>query len=356
MTESIDESLNYKKWIVALKEKIRQTQIKAAVRVNSELVKLYWELGRDIKEKQLLSKWGTGFFRRLSVDLKSEFPDLEGFSEYNLRLMERFFSFYNRKESNLYQFGTQFNSVFGFVPWRHHVEIIRKSKDVPEALFYIQETVANGWSRAVLLNFMEAGLFLSKGKVVNNFSKTLPDSQSDLAREILKDPYSFDFITLSCEYKERELENSLTDNITKFLLELGQGFAYVGKQVPVKIGEKDFYIDLLFYHLELRCFFVIELKTREFEAEFTGKLGLYVSAINHQKKKENDNPTIGLLICKTKDNVMAQYSLESSSQPIGISEYQLAKVFPDNFKNSIPSIEEIEGSLKNMNSIKIEKQ
>jgi predicted nuclease of restriction endonuclease-like (RecB) superfamily len=232
------------------------------------------------------------------------------------------------------------------IPWGHHVQIFTKCKSVKEALFYVQKTIQNSWSRAVLMNFMEIDLYSTQGKARTNFSKLLPKPQSDLANELLKDPYNFDFITLTEPYREKELEDALTTHITKFLLELGQGFAYVGRQVPVKIGQKERFIDLLFYHLDLRCYVVIELKAGEFEAEHTGKLGLYVSAINHQRKKETDNPTIGLLICKTKDNIEVEYSLESSNRPIGISEYQLSKILPDNYKSALPSIEEIEAELK----------
>jgi predicted nuclease of restriction endonuclease-like (RecB) superfamily len=195
------------------------------------------------------------------------------------------------------------------------------------------------------MNFIEAGLYQSQGKSINNFDSLLPDVQSDLAKETLKDPYNFDFLVLTDDYKEKELEDALVANITKFLLELGQGFAYVGRQYPITVGSRERNIDLLFYHLELRCYVVIELKAKEFEPEHTGKLGYYITAINKQLKKDVDNPTIGLLICKTKDNVDAQYSLESSSQPIGISEYTLSKLIPDNFKSSLPSIEEIEREL-----------
>jgi len=197
-----------------------------------------------------------------------------------------------------------------------------------------------------LLNFLDAGLYSKQGKAVTNFSRLLPEAQSDLANEVLKDPYSFDFLTLTESYKEKELEDALTANITKFLLELGHGFAYLGRQVPVKVGDTELFIDLLFYHTELRCYVVIELKATKFEFEHTGKLGGYVSAINHQRKKETDNPTIGLIICKTKDNVMAQYSLESNSQPIGISAYELSDLLPESYKSALPSIEEIEQGLK----------
>ena len=212
-------------------------------------------------------------------------------------------------------------------------------------MFYIQKTIKNGWSRAVLMNFIEAGLWQSQGKAVNNFDRLLPDVQSDLAKETLKDPYNFDFLTLTENYKEKELEDALVENITKFLLELGQGFAFVGRQYPIQIGNSERKIDLLFYHLELRCYVVVELKVKEFEPEHTGKLGFYVTAVNHQLKKEADNPTIGMLIVKEKNNIEAQYSLESSSQPIGISEYTLSKLVPENFKSSLPSIEDIEREL-----------
>ena len=244
------------------------------------------------------------------------------------------------------QFGDEFkiNPMF-LIPWGHHKNIIDKCKSVHEALFYVQKTIKNGWSRAVLMNFIEADLYNSQGKAINNFDRLLPDVQSDLAKETLKDPYNFDFVTLTEKYKEKELEDALVENITKFLLELGQGFAFVGRQYPIKTGKKPRNIDLLFYHLELRCYIAIELKVTEFQPEYTGKLGYYISAINNQLKKDIDNPTIGLLIVKEKDNIDAQYSLESSSQPIGISEYNLSKLIPENFKSSLPSIEDIEREL-----------
>jgi len=369
----------YRQWLIDLKSKIRQSQIKAAVRVNEELLRLYWNLGQDIVVRQMETAWGSKFFEKLSKDLRSEFPEMQGFSERNLLYIQRFYSFYTQDAKILSQLATESQSVIPQqlaaelevsknknvkftqqvaaelephpifqIPWFHHVQIFTKCKSVQEAIFYVQKTIENGWSRAVLMNFMSADLYSAQGKAQNNFSRLLPEVQSDLASQILKNPYNFDFLTLTSNYKERELENALIDNITKFLLELGQGFAYLGKQVPVKIGDKELFIDLLFYHMELRCYVVIELKATEFQPEHTGKLGVYVSAINHQRKKEFDNPTIGLIICKTKDNIMAQYSLESSSQPIGISEYELSKLLPENYKSALPSIEEIEEGLKDM--------
>jgi predicted nuclease of restriction endonuclease-like (RecB) superfamily len=360
---------DYKMWLTDLKSRIRQRQIKAAVKVNAELLRLYWDLGQDIVARQMETTWGSGFFVQLSKDLRSEFPDMQGFSVVNLTYCKRFYLFYARDNSILQQPVEEIPRQLGVelqiiankgdvirqqvvdelgdhpifqIPWGHHIQIFTKSQSIEEALFYVRKTIENGWSRAVLMNFMAADLFAAQGKALTNFSRLLPEPQSDLANQILKDPYNFDFLTLTDGYKEKELEDALTANITKFLLELGQGFAYIGRQVPIKIGETERFMDLLFYHLELRCFVVIELKAGKFAAEYVGKLGLYVAAINHQKKKENDNPTIGMIICGTKDHVEVQYSLESSNQPIGVSEYQLAKLLPDNLKSSLPSIEELE--------------
>jgi len=365
---------DFKQWLVGFKARIRQSQIKAAVKVNTELLHLYWDLGRDIVVRQMETAWGSGFFEQLSKELREEFPEMKGFSVVNLTYCKRFYQFYtqehsirpqlvdairqqvadelqiidNKENTILHQLGEEFDNHPIFqIPWRHHVQIFTKCKSVKEAFFYVQKTIDNGWSRAVLMNFMEADLYSAQGKALNNFSRLLPEVQSDLAREIIKDPYNFDFLTLTEGYKEKELENALIDNITKFLLELGQGFAYVGKQIPVKIGRKERFIDLLFYHTELHCYVVVELKAGEFEAEYAGKLGLYISAINHQRKKEKDNPTIGLLICKTKDNIEVQYSLEIINQPIGVSEYKLSKLLPENYKSALPSIEDIEKGLKN---------
>jgi len=343
---TLNHSLNFNKWLQALKLKIRQSQIKAAVKVNSELLKLYWDLGNDIATKQMDSVWGSGFYEKVSKELKSEFPDMQGFSATNLKYCKYFYQFYSKDAAIRPQLADELeDSVIFQIPWGHHREIINKCKSVKEAFFYITKTIENGWSRAVLLNFLEAGLYKQKGKSITNFDKLLPAPQSDLAKETLKDPYNFDFLTLSENYRERELENELSANITKFLLELGKGFAFIGKQVPVTVGKKELFIDMLFYHLQLRCYIVVELKAGEFDASFTGQLGVYVSAVNHKLKHKNDNSTLGLLICKTKDNVLAQYSLESSSQPIGISEYKLTKLLPKNLKSELPSIAEIESNL-----------
>ena len=338
---------DFKKWVSQLKNDIRSTQIKAAVKVNAEMLRLYWRMGADICEKQKLASWGDGWLKELSRELMAEFPEMKGFSHRNLQYIRQWFQFYNEQVTFAQQVVAQIGEeVFFSVPWGHHLYIISQCKDVDKAMFYLSQTVEHGWSRAMLLNFLDTDLYERQGKAVNNFSRLLPDPQSDLAMQTLKDPYNFDFLTLDGEYRERELENALTHNITRFLLELGTGFAFVGRQVPLEVGDETLYPDLLFYHLELRCYVVVELKVDKFKGEHLGQLGVYVSAVNHIKKKATDNPTIGLLICKTKNNVMAQYALESTSQPIGISEYQLSQLMPENLKSQLPTIEDIEENLK----------
>ncbi|MDR0437463.1 MAG: PDDEXK nuclease domain-containing protein [Bacteroidales bacterium] len=365
----------YRLWLIVLKLRIRQSQIKAAVRVNEELLRLYWSMGHDIVVRQMETTWGSGFLQKLSRDLRSEFNEIKGFSVQNLYRMKQFYLFYTQDDTIRHQVGGEILSqparklqmaknesdiilsqvareleihpIFQ-IPWFHHTVIFTKCETVQEAMFYVQKTIENGWSRAMLEHFIDAGLYAKQGKALTNFSRHLPEVQSDLANDVLKDPYDFDFLTLTEGYKEKELEDALTTNITKFLTELGQGFAYLGRQVPIKVGDTELFIDLLFYHTELRCYVVIELKATKFKFEHTGKLGGYVAAINHQRKKETDNPTIGLLICKDKDDVMAQYSLESSSQPIGISSFEISNLLPENYKSALPSIEEIEEGLKDI--------
>ena len=364
MSTDLIKDPDFKQWLVELKTRIRQSQIKAMIKVNNEMLRLYWDIGNDIVVRQMDAVWGGGFYSQLSKELKVEFPDMQGFSVTNLKYCKYFYQFYSQDLQIRHQLGDELqiteslNSIIRHqvgdefnvhpifqIPWRHHVEIFTKCKDVQEALFYVQKTIKNGWSRAVLMNFIDADLYQNQGKSINNFDRLLPDIQSDLAKETLKDPYNFDFLTLTDNYKEKELEDALVANITKLLLELGQGFAYVGRQYPIQVGDRERFIDLLFFHLDLRCYLVLELKVNEFEPEYTGKLGYYITAVNKQLKKDIDNPTIGLLIVKNKNNIEAQYSLDSSSQPIGISEYTFSKLLPEKFQSSLPSIEDIENGL-----------
>ena len=351
----------FKSWVSQLKQDIRSAQVKAAIKVNTELLRLYWRMGADICEKQKSASWGDGWLKELSRELMAEFPGMKGLSYRNLKYVRQWYQFYNEQliigqqvvaqldDANMQQSVAQISEdVFFSVPWGHHLYIMSQCKDVVRAAFYLKKTVENGWSRAVLLNFLDTDLYERQGKAVNNFSRVLADPQSELAAQTLKDPYNFDFLTFDGEYRERELEQGLTQNVTRFLLELGTGFAFVGSQVPLQVGDETVYPDLLFYHLELRCYVVVELKVTKFKGEHLGQLGVYVSAVNHIKKKATDNSTIGLLICKTKNNVMAQYALESTNQPIGISEYKLSELMPENIQSRLPTIEDIEATLSDI--------
>jgi len=346
----------YKNWLSQLKSQFRDTQLKAVVTVNSALLEFYWQLATEITEKQKSSIWGDGFLKQLSQDLIAEFPDVKGFSLNNLQYIKRWYLFYI-DDSNC---GTacstisqQAASQLFLIPWGHNLKIISKSQSIEEALFYVKNTIKYGWSRAVLTHQIDSKLWQRKGKAISNFSKTLPATQSDLAQQTLKDPYVFDFLNLTNEYNERALEQGLVQHITQFLLELGAGFAYIGKQVPLQVGKRNFFLDLLFYHTQLHCYVVIELKTTDFEPEHAGKLNFYIKAVDEQLRKKGDQPTIGILLCKEKDKLVAEYALSDINKPIGVSEYQLTQSLPENLKSSLPSIDQIEaelfGDLENSN-------
>ena len=330
------EVSTYKAFIIELKSKIQTSQIKASISVNKELLKLYWEIAQMIVAKQQESSWGDNLIEQISKDLKKEFPDMKGFSKTNLLYMKKWYLFWSAE--NLPQV---VGEIFR-IPWGHNREIITKSKSKDEALFYTQKTLENGWSRAVLLHQIESSLYKREAKAINNFDQKLPSPQSDLAKSILKDPYSFDFLMLTQKHNEKELEYALMEQITNFLLELGSGFAFVARQYKLIVGGDEFRIDLLFYHVKLKCYIVIELKTVKFKPEFAGQLNFYVSAIDGELRESNDNPTLGILICKSKNNTVVEYALNKIDNPIGVSEYQLVSTLPKEFKSSLPSIEEIE--------------
>lgn len=349
VTREVDFVVNdeYKAWIANIKDKIKHSQMKAAVKVNYELLDLYWDIGRDIVAKQKNAKWGDAFLTTMSRDLKRTFPDMSGFSIQNLKSIRYWHRFYNTDENGL-QAVSQMELVEKMVksiPWGHNQRIMYKCKSIAEALFYVQKTMDNGWSRTVLEHQIEGGLYSRQGKAITNFQLKLPEPQSDLAEQTLKNPYNFDFLTLREEYNEKELEDALVNQITQFLLELGTGFSYLGRQVHLRVGQSDFYLDLLFYHVRLHCYVVVELKTEKFKPEFAGKLNFYVTAVNKMMKMAQDSPTIGILICKDKDDVVAEYALDDISQPIGITVYELTKVLRGEFKSSLPTVEEIEMEL-----------
>ena len=349
---------DYKKWISEVSNRFKTSQIKASIKVNDEMLRFYWLLGRDIETLKKNETWGSHVYQKISKDLVKELPEIKSFSPRNLQYMNQFYRLYSDVEITPQldaqiksiitpQTGAQIDkNIIFMIPWGHHKVIMDKCKeDQQRALFFVQNALENNWSRAVLLNFLDTKLFDRQGKAVTNFEYTLPPARSDLAQELTKDPYNFDFITLTKNYNEKELKDALMDNITAFLLELGSGFAFVGREYRIEVGNTENFIDMLFYHIKLHCYVVVEVKVTAFEPSFTGQLGTYVVAVNHILKSEMDAPTLGLLVCKSKDNIQAKYAIESSSQPLGISEYELSNLVPDDFKGTLPTIEEIEAEL-----------
>ena len=340
----MDNLLNnneYKTWIKELKTLISSSQIKASLSVNRELLALYWSIGKSISEKVEKLKWGSSVVKELSKDLKKNFPNQKGFSRSNLFYMKKWFEFYSNELDY-----KKVQQVVGQIPWGQNVLIITKSKNINEALFYAEKTLKNNWSRAVLAHQIGLDLYSRKGKAITNFSNTLISPNSELANEVLKDPYKFDFLTINEKALEKDIEDQLVNHITAFLLELGTGFAFVGRQVPLEIDGKDFYIDLLFYHIKLKSYIVIELKAVEFKAEYAGKMNLYLSAVDDLIKTKDENPTIGLLLCRSKSKIVAEYALRGTTQPIGIAEYELIKSIPEDLKTTLPTIEQIEQELE----------
>ena len=363
----------YVQWMADIKQRFRQSQLKAAVRVNTAMLEFYWGMGRDIVELRAESKWGSGFFDQLSLDLRSTFPNETGFSVTNLKYMKRWYAFYNERVDIRHQAGDELGTaldypqgdesdivnrnqagdeidaairqqvvdekghqagdqlempeIFGQVPWKHHVHIISKCQSLDEAQFYIHRVVEEGWSRSRLENQIAANLFGSQGAAITNFSSTLPDTQSQLAKEILKDPYHFDFLSMKEGYEEEDLEDALVSKVTQFLLELGKGFSYVGRQMELQMpGGQTFFPDLLFYHIPQHRYVVVELKVGKFIPEYAGKLNFYVTAVDELLRAEGDNPTVGLVICKSTDKTVVEWSLKDINKPLGVSTYQLEQV------------------------------
>lgn len=361
---------DYTQWVEELSVRYRQSQVKAAVKVNREMLKYYWDLGRDIEEMHVEERWGDGVIKNLSIDLQRRNANSTGLSVRNIYYCKKFYLLYHQyfikmpqlvaeldeekvpqlvaKNSSIVpQAVEQLEEMLFSIPWGHHRYLMDRYGNEPEkALFYVRKTMEEGWSRDILLNFMDTGLYEREGKALTNFTRTLPDETSDLAQELTKDPYNFAFTGIRDRYNERKLKDALLANISQFLLELGTGFAYVGKEYRLQIGQKEKFIDLLFYNLKLSCYVVIEVKIGEFDFQDLGQLSGYVVSCNHILRKEGrDNPTIGLLICRQKDTLLAQYALEGSNLPLGISEYELSKLYPEKVEGTIPTIEEIEAKL-----------
>lgn len=372
MPTALQKNRIYKSWLSEIKQQIQQAQLKASIVVNKELLSLYWLIGKEICEKEINSNWGDGLIDQLSIDLLKAFPEIKGFSRTNLFYIKKWYVFYTqstvqntipsslkRKPSKdiivpqavgqLPKKALQNEKVpqlVGQIPWGHHREIISKVKTVNEALFYITETVKNNWSRSVLVAQINSKLYKRQGKSINNFELTLPRLQSDLAKETFKNPYNFELLGMALNVTERELENSLINHIKTFLLELGQGFAYMGKQFPIQVNGDAFYIDLLFYHTRLHCYVVVELKVEDFKPEFVGKLNFYLNAVDAEVKQKTDNPTIGLLLCKTPNKVVVEYTLKNIKAPLGVSEYKVQNALPKNMQSQLPSIKQLEKELK----------
>ncbi len=341
MITNYSQNIEYVNWLNQIKQKIKSAQYRAALSVNSVLLELYWDIGKEVVEKQKNADWGSSFIEQFANDLRKSFPDIKGFSKRNVYAIRQWYLFY----SELFEFVPQ---AVAQIPWGHNRLIITKVKDTTEALFYAQAIIENGWGRDNLEIQIDKNYYLKKGNSITNFEKTLPSAQSDLAKETIKDPYDFDFLGLEDDALEKEIETELTKHITEFLIELGKGFAYVGRQYHIKVSEKDYYIDLLFYHLDLRCYVVIELKAGIFKPEHTGKLNFYLSAVDTLIKRKDDNPTIGILLCKKKDRIEAEFALRDINKPIGISDYLLTKAIPDEIKTKLPTVEQLENELSEL--------
>lgn len=369
--------IKYAEWLADWKKRIQSAQIKAALSVNRELLLLYWELGRDIFEKQQTAAWGDGLIPRFAKDLKAAFPNLTGFSPRNLFYIRKWYLFYREQMEIVQQVAGQNDGtivpqvaaqlpdqkvpqlaallqqadnklfkIFISVPWGHHRHVIDKCSDVSEAIFYLQKTVQNNWSRDTLRAEMKGNLYERQGKAITNFEWTLPKPQSDLALETFKNPYNFDFLQLGDEAQERDVEQAMLRHVEKTLLELGQGFAFVGRQFKITVEEEDYFVDLLFYHTRLHCYVVVELKGGKFKPEYAGKLNFYCSAADDLLRTEPDQPTIGLILCREAGKrTTVEYALRDIHKPLGVAEYILTHTLPDNLKNMLPSTEQLEQEL-----------
>src|SRR5208337_1658209 len=331
---------DYEQFLGELKERIRTAQLRAAVSVNRELVLLYWQIGRDILARQKQHGWGAKVIEQLASDLRREFPGMEGFSPRNLKYMRAFAQAWS--EEAIVQ------EALAQITWYHNLTLIEKLKEREERLWYAQETVKNGWSRNVLVHWIESDLYERQGKASTNFEQSMPRRQSDLARELLKDPYDFQFLATAREAAEREIERGLVAHIREFLLELGAGFAFLGQQFKLAVGGEDFFIDLLFYHVKLRCYVVLELKAGPFKPEYAGKMNFYLSAVDDLLRHPDDKPSIGIILCKTKNQVIAEYALRDLAKPVGISSYitKLVESVPKELRGSLPSPKQFEAELE----------
>ena len=372
--DELRDNDSYNSWLSKVKKQVSVIQQKTALAANYELVLLYWFLGYQIVEKQKVANWGSSFIDVFSKDLKKAFPDLSGFSSKNLRYCRAFYNFYSDSQKwqqlvaktaskeclnkwqqpvakkEIFQEYAPFPALTGQIPWGHNIQIFSKSESLEQALFYITQTITNGWSRNVLALQIKSELYQRHGQAVTNFESTLPAEQSDLAIQTIKDPYVFDFLTMTKPYNERDIESSLIEHVSKFLLELGKGFAFVGRQYQLSLAGNDYYLDLLFYHVKLKCYVVVELKNTKFVPEFAGKLNFYLSAVDDLLKSDDDKPTIGILLCRDKNRIETEFSLRGMSQPMGVSDFSFTELIPEELKSSLPTLEEIEADVATLNN------
>ena len=341
VTPQVAKPPGYDELLQQLKNRIRERRLRTSLAVNRELILLYWSIGRDILDRQREQGWGTKVIDHLSADLHRAFPEMKGFSSRNLKYMRAFAEAWP-DEAIVQQAAAQ-------IPWFHNCVLLDKVKNPVHREWYMRQTIESGWSRAVLVHQIETNVYRRQGQATTNFRQTLPTPQSDLAQEVVKDPYSFDFLTLSDDAHERDLERGLLEHLRNFLLELGVGFAFVGSQYPLNVGGDEFYVDLLFYHLKLRCYVVIDLKMKEFEPEFAGKMNFYLAALDDLLRHPEDQPSIGIILCKTRKNkLVVEYALRDMGKPIGVSQYQLTEALPAEFKGSLPTVEDLEAELRNI--------
>ena len=346
---------SYIEWLSDVKRRFKSSQIKAAVRVNTEMLSFYWSIGRDLVTLKAETRWGAGVVKQFALDMRNAFPEETGFSFSNVKYMKKWFLFYYEEVTKGHQVGgllqtdekgqqvadlfqtdpirqqvadeLEMPTIFGLVPWKHHVHIITKCESVDEAMFYIEKTANEGWSRSYLEDQVAKGLYDAQGSAITNFERTLPAPQKDLAKELLKDPYNFSFLTMKEKYDEHDLEDALVNNITRFLLELGAGFAFVGRQMELRMDEETaFFPDLIFYHIPQKRYVIIELKAVKFVPEFAGKLNFYVTAADKLLRGKGDNPSVGLVICKTAKKTIVEWSLQDIQKPLGVATYQLQEV------------------------------
>ncbi len=365
---SKSELILYTQLLSDIKQRVRQSQHRAVLSANAEMIAMYWDVGRMIENRQKAEGWGTGVIPRLAGDLKNELPELKGFSERNIKRMLRFYREYPLLQQSteivpqpaallaqvekdgieiVPQPAALLNSpeILLGIPWFHHVVLFEKIKDIPTRMWYARQTIEQGWSRDVLTAQIKSQAHQRQGAAITNFGDKLPAMHALLATDMLKDPFIFDFLTLEEPYHERELETGLLHHIQKFLLELGRGFAFVGRQYRLDVSDRDYYLDLLFYHLQLRCFVVGDLKKGEFKPEYAGKMNFYCSVVDDQLRHPQDQPTLGLILCQTKDRIIAEYSLRDIDKPIGVADYELTRELPEKLASSLPSIEAIEAEL-----------